>query len=172
MAPKTLPPDYRIEPLRPDHDRAGFFCGIPALDQYVRQQAGQDLKRKVASVSVLTADGKTIAGFYTLSALSIDPQGLPIEVARKLPRLPIPVTLLGRMAVSQLLQGRGLGEFLLLHALEKSFRASQQVASWAVVVDSKAGVRSFYLKRDFLPLPIQPDRLYLAMKTIEEMFKV
>jgi len=171
MAAKTGPAGYRIEPLGPNHDRAAFCCGVSELDTYLQRQASQDLKRNLAAVFVLTSDGTAIAGFYTLSAHSIRGTELPRELAKKLPGFPLPVTLLGRMAVAQLVQGQGWGEFLLLHALERALRGSQQVASWAVVVDAKAGARDFYLKHDFLALPAKPDRLFLPMKTIESMFE-
>ena len=128
------------------------------------------MERKLAAVFILTADGTTVAGFYTLSAHSILAADLPEGMAKKLPRFPLPVTLLGRMGVSMGLHGRGLGEFLLMHALERAWMGSQQVASWAVVVDAKAGAREFYLKHDFVALPSQSDRLFLAMGTIERLF--
>ena len=167
----ALPGGYRIVPLASHHDRAAFCCGNTELDTYIRQQAGQDQKRKLAAVFILTTDSGVVAGFHTLSAHSILAVNLPPEMAKKLPRYPIPVTLLGRMAVSQSLQGLGLGELLLMDALERAWMASQQAASWAVVVDAKAGAREFYLKHDFVPFPGQPGRLVLPMKTIEQMFQ-
>jgi len=169
---KTIPAEYRIEPLAARHDRSAFRCGVAELDTYLQRQAGQDMKRKLAAVFVLITDGKSIAGDYTLSAHSILAAELPLPLAQKLPRFPLPVTLLGRMAVVQSLQGSVLGEFLLLHALERAARSSQQVASWAVIVDAKAGARDFYLKHDFLPFPARPERLFLPMKTIESMFEL
>lgn len=162
--------EYEVEPLATHHDRAAFSCGVPALDLYLQRQARQDLERNLAAVFVLTPDSKTVAGFYTLSAHSIQAAELPKEWGTKLPRFPLPVTLLGRMAISRSLQGRRLGEFLLLHALERAWLGSHQAASWAVVVDAKAGARDFYLKHDFLPLPSHPDRLVLPMKTIGKLF--
>jgi predicted GNAT family N-acyltransferase len=170
VARETLASNYRVEALETHHVRAGFRCGVSELDTYLEQRAGQDIQRKLAAVFVLTADSKTIAGFYTLSAHSIAGADLPLEVAKRLPRFPLPVTLLGRMAVAEALQGSGLGEYLLLDALNRALRGSRQVASWAVVVDAKAGARSFYLKHDFIPLPASPDRLFLPMKTIEMLF--
>ena len=163
---------YKIEPLGTHHDRAVFSCGVQALDTYLQRQARQDLERNLAAVFILTSDSKTVAGFYTLSAHSIQAAELPEELAKKLPRFPLPVTLLGRMAVSQSLRGQRLGEFLLMHALERAWLGSRQVASWAVVVDAKAGARDFYLKHDFAPLPLHPDRLVLPMRTIEKLFAV
>lgn len=162
--------EYKIEPLARHHERAAFSCGVSALDLYLQRQARQDLKRNLAAVFVLTPDSKAVAGFYTLSAHSIQVVELPKEWGAKLPRFPLPVTLLGRMAVSRSLQGRRLGEFLLLHALERAWLGSHQVASWAVVVDAKAGARDFYRKHDFIPLPSHPDRLFLPMKTIGKLF--
>ena len=170
MTMKTRRAEYQIEPLKSHHDRTGFSCGVPALDTYLQRQAWQDLERKLAAVFVLTSDGKRISGFYTLSAHSILAADLPEGHAKKLPRFPLPVTLLGRMGVSQDLQGQRLGEFLLMHALERALIGSQQVASWAVVVDAKSGARDFYLRYDFVPLPSQPDRLFLPMTTIEKLF--
>lgn len=170
MARKNLDANLRIEALQARHDRAGFRCGVTELDIYLQERAGQDLKRKLAAVFVLTKDSKAIAGFYTLTAHSISGADLPPELAKRLPRFPLPVTLLGRMAVAQAFQGAGLGEFLLLDALSRALRGSRQIASWAAVVDAKAGARGFYLKHDFVPLPLSPDRLFLPMKTIETLF--
>jgi GNAT superfamily N-acetyltransferase len=161
---------YTVEPLGPNQDRKTFTCGVDELDLYLRQHASQDGKRKLAAVFILTSDGTNIAGFYTLSAYSILAAELPVEFGKKLPRFPLPVTLLGRMAVSESLRGRGLGEFLLMHALERAWLGSLQVASWAVVVDAKSGAREFYVKHSFLPLPNRPERLFLPMKTIEGLF--
>lgn len=162
---------YRVEPLDPNHDRASFSCGLPALDGYLHRQASQDLKRNLAAVFILTADGQGEAGYYTLSAHAILAAKLPLDLAKGLPRFPLPVTLLGRMATAQSMQGQGWGEFMLLHALKRAWLGSRQVASWGVVVDAKAGARGFYLKYDFMPLPDQPDRLLLPMQTIGRMFE-
>lgn len=163
---------FRVESLADTHDRGSFSCGVEALDSYFRQQIRQDVARRVAAAFVLIQDGKQVAGFYTLSSLSIIGAELPELLAKKLPsRAPIGVTLLGRMAVSEELRGRQLGRLLLMHALSRALQVSRQVASWAVVVDAKQGAREFYLKHDFLPLPSQRDRLFLPMKTIEGRFK-
>jgi len=170
VARKSLAANLRVEALEAHHDRAGFCCGVPELDAYLQERAGQDLKRKLAAVFVLTQDSKTVAGFYTLSAHSISGADYPPEIAKRLPRFPLPITLLGRMAVAQSSQGAGLGEYLLLDALNRALHGSRQIASWAVVVDAKAGARSFYLKHGFIPLHTSPDRLFLPMKTIETLF--
>jgi predicted GNAT family N-acyltransferase len=93
---------------------------------------------------------------------------LPADLATKLPRYQIPATLLGRMAVGEAHRGRGLGTYVLFHALKRALRTSKEIASWAVVVDAKQGAREFYLKYGFIPFPSQPDRMFLTMKTIEK----
>jgi GNAT superfamily N-acetyltransferase len=168
---RPLPPGYRVETFGPDHKRLQFSCGVPDLDAYLKHRAGQDQRRNLAAVFVLTSDGESVAGFFTLSAHAILPEDLPQDVSRKLPRHPIPVTLLGGMAVDQSLRGRGFGDFLLMHALERAWLGSREIASWAVVLDAKPGARDFYLKYDFIPFPVRPERLFLTMKTIEAIFQ-
>ena len=171
MLGKSLAAEFRIEPLASRHDRAGFHCGVAELDEWFERRAGQDQKRNLAAIFILTRDGTSVAGFYSLSAHSILAAELPPDFATKLPRFPLPVTILGRMALTESMQRKGLGEHLLFHALERALIGSRQVASWAVIVDAKPGARDFYLKHDFIPLPNRPDRLFLPMKTIEALFR-
>jgi len=163
---------YAIEPLKAEHYRSLFSCGSEVLDRYLLQQAGQDLRRRVAAPFVLQdLDNKRIAGYYTLCATAILVQDLPPELVKKLPRYPlIPATLLGRLAVDSRYQGQGLGTFLLLDALRRSLMS--EIASYAVVVDAidtKASV--FYQHHQFIPFPNQPQRLYLPMATLSSMFE-
>lgn len=170
MAFSTSNPDFRIELLNDLHDRAAFSCGVAALDDYLHRRARQDMSRNLAAVFILTFDGKDIAGYYTLSAHSIFAEQLPDKLGKKLPRFPLPVTLLGRMGVSRSKQGEHLGELLLMHALETAVLGSRQVASWAVIVDAKPGAGDFYLKYGFIALPSHPNRLFLPMATIAKLF--
>jgi GNAT superfamily N-acetyltransferase len=164
--------DFTIEPLGKKHDRAAFSCGIPGLDNYLRKQAGQDVIKRVAVCFVLTPDGSTVAGFYTLSQYCVELVGLPDQIAKKLPKYPeVPATLLGRLAISEKFRGQKLGEFLLLDALYRCWQQSKQIASAAVVVDAKdESARRFYEHFDFLSLPGVANRLFLPMRTIEILF--
>lgn len=164
---------FFVEPLGENHDRKAFSSGSQPLDSYFRTQARQNIEKKVAATFVLRdTETNRIGGFYSLSSTAVPLDKFPSEIAKKLPKYPlIPATLLARLAIDSAYRGQGLGEFLLLHALEKSLEHSQQVASAAVVVDAKDEVgRSFYLKHHFLELPDQPMRLFLPMKTIEKLF--
>jgi predicted GNAT family N-acyltransferase len=166
---------FVIEPFdKKKHGRTAFSYEHEALTLYIQQQAGQDVKKNVAAVFVLTPDGQTIAGYYTLSQYAVDAGNVPEETMRKL-RLPkykeLPATLLGRLARSLAFMGQGIGELLLMHALKQALDQSKVIASTAVVTDAKdERARSFYRKYGFIDLPDHPNRLFLPMKTIEQMF--
>ncbi len=164
---------FVIEPLGAKHDRAAFSCGVPILDSYLHKQAGQDFKKRAAVPFVATPDGKTIAGYYTLSQYAVSLDAVSDELAKKLPKYPeVPVTLLGRLAVSIAFRGRGLGELLLMDALYRSLLTSRQVASTAVVVDAKDDLAAgFYRKYGFVELPKVERRLLLPMGTVEQLFR-
>lgn len=159
----------RIERFGARHVRRDFACGRPELDRYIRELAGQDERRDVATVFVMTDDGSdVVVGYYTLSSFTVVLQDLPEELARRLPRYPnVPATLLGRLAVAESRQGEGLGETLLVDALERAAAVSEEVASAAVVVDAAdEDAARFYERFGFLSLPRRPARLFLPMATV------
>jgi GNAT superfamily N-acetyltransferase len=165
--------DYLVEPLAERHNRSQFCSGVEALDLYLRTQAGQDSRRRVASPYVLLRlPDLVVAGYYTLSNAALELTDLPELVARRLPLYPqVPVTLLGRLAVDRNRRGQGLGEFLLMDALHRALLGSDTVASFAVLVEAKDdSAVAFYQKFQFLPILGQPHRLFLPMKTIVRLF--
>ena len=164
---------FRVEALSKQHDRKRFSCGVEPLDRYLRVQAGQDARKRVAAPFVLCmGQSNAVLGYYTLSALSVDIGAWPEEVTRKLPRYPaVPATLLGRLAVDTRLRGKGMGEHLLMDALRRAFEASRDVASVAVVVDAKNhDAEVFYRRYEFIPSADEPTRLFLPMGTVEGLF--
>ena len=166
--------DYRVEPLRKQHDRSGFSCGVEPLDRYLREQVGQDARKLVAAPFVLCiGQSNAVVGYYTLSALSISVGAWPEDVAKKLPRYPnVPATLLGRLAIDRSLRGQGAGEYLLMDALRRAIDASRDVASVAVVVDAKdENAVEFYRRYEFIPFADVPNRLFLPMGIIEKLFR-
>jgi predicted N-acetyltransferase YhbS len=125
---------YRIELLHA-HDRAAFACGSEVLDRYLRQQANQDMRHRVASCFVAVDGAGAIAGFYTIAASSLVLDLLPEEQV-KLPRYPtVPAVLLGRLAVAQAHQGKRLGGALVADAMLRATRA--EVMAYAMIVDAK-----------------------------------
>lgn len=164
---------FRIEPLSGAHDRSQFLSGSDALDRYFREQASQDIKRRIATCFVavsVTAQG--VVGYYTLTATSVALNALSPEIVKKLPRYPVvPAVLLGRLAVSRPYQGRGLGGILLADALKRAARA--ELGVYAMVVDAKdEAAQRFYEHYGFAPLPAETRRLCLpiaaALKRLAE----
>jgi predicted GNAT family N-acyltransferase len=168
-------PRFFFEPFdKKKHNRADFSCEHERLVTYLQQQASQEIKKRVAAVFILTPDGKTIAGFYTLSQYAVDAGELPERLMKDLglPKYPqLPATLLGRLARSLEFRGQGVGELLLMGALKRALDHSKAVASVAVVTDAKdEAAKAFYERYGFIKLPAPANRLFLPMKTIEEMF--
>jgi hypothetical protein len=169
-----LAPDQRFtfEPLGNQHDRAAFRCGIEALDSYLQKQASQDIAKRAAVAFVATLDGKTIAGYYTLTQYAIDLGDIPEAIAKKLPKYStVPATLLGRLARHTDFYKQRLGELLLMDALRRSLDLSKQAASTGVIVDAKDDkAADFYRRYQFIDPPKVERRLFLPMRTIEPLF--
>lgn len=161
-----------IEPLdEKRHARDRFSCGVESLDAYLRSRARQDRQKWTAAIFVL-AEGPTIIGYYTLSSYSIHPGDLPDDLARRLPRYPhLPATLIGRLAVDTNYRKQGFGEQLLLDALKRAFDNTSEIGSVAVVVEAEnANAIAFYRSYGFLQFPGNPDKLFLPMRTIRDLF--
>ena len=163
---------WRIEPLASGHQRGEFSCGEASLDDFLRSRATQYEKRHLGRtyVAVLPDDMK-VYGYYALASGAVPVPTLPAKVAKKLPKHPVPVALLGRLAVDRAAQGRKLGEYLLLDALRRCLNLSRTIGLFAVeVVALDEQAKAFYLKYGFEPLSDSPLHLYLTMKTIETLF--
>lgn len=156
----------RVEPLGANHDRGAFSCGTPELDRYLREQAGQDARRRIAAPFVASDDGVRVLGFYTLSATSIQLTEVPQELAKRLPRYPrLPATLLGRLATDLSARGVGLGRFLLVDAMVRAVQS--EIASFALVVDARdEAAAGFYERESFIRMPDQALRLVRRMDDI------
>ena len=168
----VLAPDY-VMPLDKTHDCEPFDCGVEPLNRYLKQQARQDLEKRVAAPFVLVEPRSAVVrGYYTLSASVIALNDLPESQKKKLPRYAqLPVTLIGRLARDKSINTKGVGEFLLMDALARSLEHASQIAAMAVVVDAKDDVaESFYLHFDFLPFQQTPRRLFLPMHQIAALF--
>ncbi len=163
--------DLVIAPLNSDHDRAGFYCNVDTLDHYIHKQAGQDIKRSISRIFVAEQSGnsKEMLGYYSLSTLSIELSQLPENLARKLPRYPIPAALIGRLAVSKNAQGYGIGRMLLIDAIKRTLSVSDQIAIYAMIVDAvNDSARGFYEQYGFACLKDSSNRLYLPLKSFKK----
>jgi GNAT superfamily N-acetyltransferase len=162
--------EWRIEPLRASHERGEFSCGKAPLDDFLRLRASQYEKRRLGRTYVALFPGATrVAGYYTLAAGAVAVANLPSEAAKRLPKHPVPVILLGRLAVDQKARGQGLGKALLRDALRRSLDLSEQLGLFAVeVLATDADAREFYTKYGFVPLADNDLHLFLPIRTIEE----
>jgi GNAT superfamily N-acetyltransferase len=160
---------YRIGPLHAAVDAAAFHCGQAALDEYIRRYASQDVRRNLARVFVASPAGSSgrLAGYFTLSAGSVGCSDLPASLARKLPRYPVPVALIGRLAVDSEFQGKGLGAILVADACRKVVQAGAVLAVAGIVVDAKdVSAARFYAHFGFVPMPGPSSRLLLPAKAL------
>jgi GNAT superfamily N-acetyltransferase len=163
----------KIAILEKVHDRTKFNCGKVLLDNYVKKQVSQDVKKKLSVCFVLTDEDNTVKGYYTLSNSSIPQDEIPEKFSKKIPDsyTDIPVTLLGRLAVDKSIVRQGKGEFLLIDALKECYKVSKNaIGSMAVVVypiDEDA--ITFYEKYGFIMLP-ESGKMFLPMNSVAKLF--
>jgi hypothetical protein len=119
-------PFWLIERLSRRHDRSAFDCGQPALNAWFAERAGQFDRKDLARTFVAVQSGQVdVLGYYAISTHRVLPQLLPVDEAKSLPQLDVPVALLGRLAVDLRSQGQGLGEHLLFDALRRRANFAQ-----------------------------------------------
>ena len=165
----STPPTF--EHLQAHHDRQGFDCGRPALNEFLQRQARQNADRNVGvtHVAVPAAGEGRILAYYTLLTRTVDSAVVP---ARKLPRGEIGVALLGRLAVAQGAQGRGLGRLCLLRAVSQVEAAAREIGIHALVLDAlDDDARGWYLRLGwgFETLLDDPNHLFLPVATIRQL---
>lgn len=157
---------FRLASLDAGHDRTAFNSDSEPLNRYLREQATQDVRRRVAACFVALADGSRIAGYYTLASASLLLADLPASTVKKLPRYPtVPAVRMGRLAVDQTFKGQGLGGALLADALDRAARS--EIAAFALMVDAKdEAAAAFYRHHGFIALPDSPLTLFLPLATV------
>lgn len=156
--------EFVIEPLDKHHQREDFDCGEASLNDFLQKYARQNAERGLGRTFVAVLPGeKKVLGYYTLSSGSVAFETVP----EKLPRYPIPVAHLGRLAVDLSMRGQGLGELLLMDALARSVLIANELGIYAVELFALTeGAKQFYLKYGFIPLKDDDKHLYLPIKTI------
>jgi len=159
-------PCYRIEPLGIEHDRAAFDCEEPVLNDFLKRYARQNDQKGLGRTFVAVRPGdQKIYGYYTISSGSVQLDTIP----EKLPRYPIPVAHLGRLAVDRQAKGQGLGKALLADALKRILAVADQMGVYAVEVFAlNEAARDFYIKFGFRPLLDDRQHLYMPMSFIRK----
>jgi GNAT superfamily N-acetyltransferase len=153
------------------HRVEAFSCGREGLDRWLQAYAGQSQRRDAARTFVTAEPDGKVAGYYTLVAAQVEHTQATAGVRRGLSRhFPIPVALLARLAVATSRQGVGLGRSLLLDALRRVLRASDELAIRAVTVDAiDEHALSFYRAFGFEPSDIEPNTLMMPLQTIRQI---
>src|ERR1044072_5938469 len=165
-----------IRALRDSDDRNRFESGDPDLDRFFRQHAGQNQFRHHRGVTYVAATNEAIAGFATVAPGQLEIEDLPAAARRKLPRYPIPILRLARLAVDRSVQGQGVGRQLLRFVLQLALRLSNEFGCAGVIVDAKPGAVAFYAGHGFIETdPLegasgarpQPTPMFLSIGVIQ-----
>jgi GNAT superfamily N-acetyltransferase len=159
VAPRNLSADYDI---------SGFDSGEPALDEWLRRHALQN-EASGASRAYVVCAGKRVVGYYTLAVGAVAHAHAPGRVRRNMPN-PVPVMLLGRLAVDKALQGRGIGTGLLRDAVLRTVQAAEIAGIRAILVHAiSAAARRFYEEHGFVASSVDP---MTVMITVREAVKM
>jgi GNAT superfamily N-acetyltransferase len=165
---------YDTTPVEPDDTRSGFRSGVRALDDYFSRHANENeasgVGRTYALRRAATDDPALprVLGFYTLSMALIESTQATAVVRTKLPRYPLPVALVGRLAVDERARGQRLGERLLLDALRRIVDVADHIGCVGVIVDAKdERALGFYERYDFVAVQDEgwPRRLFMPLAT-------
>lgn len=162
-------PCWQIVPLERSQDWSAFDCGESELNEWLRVHALSSGKSGSARTFVAVDAVNRVLGYYAIAAQSIVAVSAPERLKKGMPRHPIPVVLLARLAVDQNFKGRGLGAGLLKNALLRCLNASKGVGVRAIIVDAKNDVaRRFYAHFGFEAFPEDSGRLFLLIKDLRK----
>lgn len=163
---------FDFHALDKSFDRETFDCGSEELNNFLKAKARQNqtagFNRTFVAVKSDDPD-KKVLGFYSLSMGEIDLSNLPEALRKKLPKHPVPIARMGRLAVDKSTQGQGLGKFLLVDAMKRVQTASASVGVYALLVDAKDDpVKNFYKKYGFIELVDEPMTLFLPLTSFPQ----
>lgn len=164
-------PTWSIEELVSEHERAAFSCGHASLDEFLKRYASQNQRSGVSRTFVAVKPGERIVrGYYAIAAGSVKLEQLTEVQQKRLPRYPVPVVCLGRLAVDKSVQGQGLGAYLLLDALERVERVQHDLGIHAIeVVAIDEAAKRFYLKYGFMEMLDDPHHLFISLHTVRKL---
>jgi GNAT superfamily N-acetyltransferase len=143
-----------IRALRETDDRTGFRSGDPDLDRFLVKYAGQNQFRHHIGTTYVADEGGRILGYATVAHGQVELEGLGQGRRKKLPRYPLPVLRLARLAVDQAAQGQGVGTMLLRFVFQLALRLAGEYGCVGVVVDAKPEAVSFYESLGFSALEV------------------
>jgi len=165
-----------IRALRESDDRSTFRSGNADLDRFLHRFAAQNQFRHFVGVTYVALDEGHILGFATVAPGDVEIEDLPAATRAKLPRYPLPVLRLARLAVHEEVQGQGLGSQLLRFVLQIAVRMAAGYGCIGVVVDAKPEAEAFYAKYGFFRIEAvegqssarpEPRTMFLGMAAIK-----
>jgi GNAT superfamily N-acetyltransferase len=166
-----------IRALRAEDDRSRFQSGDPDLDRFFRQFAGQNQFKHHIGVTYVAVSNGRILGFVTIAPAHLEIEDLPASARTKLPRYPLPVVRLARLAVDETVRGQGLGAQLLKFVFTLATRMATDYGCVGVVVDAKPDAVAFYAKYGFTAVDLvegqsdarpQPLPMFLSLRAIQD----
>lgn len=164
----TLPPLAAPVPIAPEHDLSAFECGQPSLDEWLKRRALRNHQSGAARCFVVCS-GANVVGYYSLSAGAIAHESAPKSMRRNMPD-PLPVLLLGRLAIDQRYHNRGLGSALLRDAMLRAVSVARDAGVFAILLHALTPeAKQFYLSRGFVQSPLQPMTLMMTLETVRSI---
>jgi GNAT superfamily N-acetyltransferase len=159
----------RVEKLRREHAVEGFDCGREELNRYLLRYAWPNQQAGASQTYIGIADD-AIVGFYTLAVGHVTHEDAPARLTRGLPRHPVPIMLLARLAVDRRWHGRGVGRALLRDAMQRTLQAAEIAGIRAFAVHAKdEDARRFYEHFDFISSPVDPMHLFVLLKDVRRI---
>ena len=159
------------QPLRVEHQVASFACGVPELDDWLKQRALHN-EQEGGSRTFVVCEDRLVLGYYSLAASSVLAGIATGRVCRNMPS-PIPVVLLGRLAVDQSWKGRGLGGDLLRDAVLRALAAGGAIGVRAILVHAISDqAKTFYERFGFRASPIEPMTLMMTLAEAQRMLQL
>jgi len=156
--------------LTSEHDISTFDCGVPELDDWLKRRALENEAARASRTFVVVGD-RRVAGYYALATGAISQALATGRVRRNMPE-PIPVMILGRLAVDRAHQGAGLGSAMLRDALLRTLAAAELAGIRAVLLHAiSEKARSFYLRHGFAPSPLDPMTLMIRLTDVEKALR-
>jgi GNAT superfamily N-acetyltransferase len=165
MIPLDLTPP---SPITADQDLTNFDSGEPSLNAWLKRRAFKNHVTGASRCFILCA-GADVIGYYSLSAGAISHEAAPKAMRRNMPN-PLPVLLLGRLAVDQRYHNQGIGQALLRDAMLRAVNVACDAGVFALLVHALSDqAKQFYLSRGFVESPLQPMTLFMTIETVRSI---
>jgi GNAT superfamily N-acetyltransferase len=158
------------QPLSDRHQLADFESGEPSLDDWLKRRAAKN-QANGSSRTYVVCEGDAVIGYYYLAAGAIGHAEAPSTLKRNRPD-PVPVLVLGRLAIHQDHHQKGIGTALLNDAIRRAIQAADIAGVTALLVQAiSEQARRFYLSRGFVESPIKPMTLCLMLATVRQALR-